>query len=167
MNSLSILLLNHLLNKSNTYFNYEISFHAIAKSELWLHISNELNSTAALLTIDKPSYLFILMTLILTPFALMANWNSIVIFNSKNLFFSILVWTELMLIITFSTSDLFIFYLGFEGLSLPVFFLIFLFGAELTKIRASIYFLIYSLTSSTFMALSIFLFYSQSGTTNV
>ena len=72
-----------------------------------------------------------------------------------------------MLIITFSTSDLFIFYLGFEGLSLPIFFLIFLFGAELTKIRASIYFLVYSLTSSTFMGLTIFLFYTQVGTTDV
>ena len=72
-----------------------------------------------------------------------------------------------MLIITFSTSDLFIFYLGFEGLSIPMFFLIFMFGAEITKIRASIYFLLYSLTSSTFMAISIFLLYSQFGTTDI
>ena len=72
-----------------------------------------------------------------------------------------------MLILTFSTSDLLIFYLGFEGLSLPVFFLIFLYGAEITKIRASIYFIIYSLVSSTFMAISIFIFYSQFGTTNI
>ena len=72
-----------------------------------------------------------------------------------------------MLFITFSTSDLFIFYLGFEGISLPVFFLVFVYGAEITKIRASVYFIIYSLTSSTFMAISIFLLYSHFGTTDV
>ena len=72
-----------------------------------------------------------------------------------------------MLIITFSTNDLFIFYLGFEGLSIPIFFLIFLFGADLTKIRASVYYLIYSFISSVCMALSIFLLYAQTGTTNI
>lgn len=167
MNSLSILTLTHLTSKSLVCFNYELSFDILSKSELWLHINNFTSVTSASLSIDKPSYLFILMTLILIPFSLMTNWNSIVIFNSKKLFFSILIWTEVMLIITFSTSDLFIFYLGFEGLSLPIFFLIFLFGAELTKIRASIYFLVYSLTSSTFMGLAIFLFYTQMGTTDV
>ena len=72
-----------------------------------------------------------------------------------------------MLIITFSTTDLFIFYLGFEGLSIPVFFLIFLYGAEITKIKASIYFIIYSFLSSVCMGISIFLLYSQFGTTNI
>ena len=72
-----------------------------------------------------------------------------------------------MLVITFSTVDLFIFYLGFEGISIPIFFLIFLYGAELTKIRAALYFLIYSLSSSTFMALAIFLLYTQFGTTDI
>ena len=72
-----------------------------------------------------------------------------------------------MLIITFSTTDLFIFYLAFEGLSIPVFFLIFMFGAEITKIRASIYFLLYSLSSSTFMAISIFILYAQFGTADM
>jgi NADH:ubiquinone oxidoreductase subunit 4 (subunit M) len=72
-----------------------------------------------------------------------------------------------MLILAFSTIDLFIFYLSFEGLSIPVFFLIYLYGAEVTKIRASLYFIIYSFLSSTCMAVSIFLLYSQFNTTNI
>ena len=72
-----------------------------------------------------------------------------------------------MLLLIFSTEDLFIFYLGFEGLSIPVFFLIFLYGAEVTKLRASIYFLVYSFISSTCMAFAIFLLFSQFQTLNI
>ena len=66
-----------------------------------------------------------------------------------------------MLFITFSSLDLFIFFLGFESITIPTFFIIYLFGSELTKIRASIVFLICSLTSSTFLTLTLISFYSQ------
>ena len=168
MNLLNLIILSHIFFKSNIILTYEIIFNSILKSALFLNINSVFfNLTNNLFSWDKTSYLFILLTLVLMPFSLLSNWNSIVIFNSKKLFYSILIWVEVMLIITFSTTDLFIFYLGFEGLSIPVFFLIFLYGAELTKIRASIYFLIYSLSSSTFMGIAIFLLYSQFGTTDV
>lgn len=72
-----------------------------------------------------------------------------------------------MLFITFSSLDLFIFFLGFESITIPTFFIIYLFGSELTKIRASIVFLICSLTSSTFLTLTLISFYSQFRTSNI
>lgn len=136
-------------------------------SKLLISVNTNFELGNTVFCLDNVSSLFILLVTLLTPLALLSNWNSIVIFNSQKLFFSLLIWIEIMLIIAFSTLDLFIFYLSFEALSMPVFFLIFLYGAEITKIRASWYFIIYSLLSSTCMALSIFLLYSQFKTTNI
>ena len=73
MNSLSILTLTHLTSKSLVCFNYELSFDILSKSELWLHINKFTSIISTSLSVDKPSYLFILMTLILVPFSLMTN----------------------------------------------------------------------------------------------
>jgi len=72
-----------------------------------------------------------------------------------------------MLLIAFNTTDLFIFYLAFKGISIPVFLLIFLYSAEITKIKASLYYIIYSFLSSTFLAIAIFLLYIQFSTSNI
>ena len=136
-------------------------------NSLLLFLSQYTTVSLNFFSIDKVSNLFILLTTLLTPFSLLSNWSSIVIFNSKKLFYSLLIWIEIMLLIIFSTEDLFIFYLGFEGLSIPVFFLIFLYGAEVTKLRASIYFLVYSFISSTCMAFAIFLLFSQTQALNI
>ena len=144
------------------YLSWDLKF-----SNLLINVNTNIELANIPFTLDKISYLFLLLTTLLTPFALLTNWNSISIFNTKRLFFSLLLWIEIMLIITFTTLDLFIFYLGFEGLTIPVFFLIYLYGSEITKIRASLYFIIYSFLSSTFMALAIFIMYSQFQTTNI
>lgn len=136
-------------------------------SNLLININTSFEIFNNLFYMDNVSNLFIILTTLLTPFALLTNFNSIIIFNSKKLFFSLLLYIELMLIITFSTGDLFIFYLGFEGLSIPVFFLIYLYGTEITKIRASLYFIIYSFLSASCMSISIFLLYSKFSTSNI
>ena len=63
--------------------------------------------------------------------------------------------------LTFYTTNLFIFYVGFEGLTLPTFFLIFLFGAEKLKFSAAKLFLIYSFTSSVLLSTAIGLIFLQ------
>jgi len=165
MNVVFIINLGYFFIKSHTFTYFELVDLSI--SELLININSNFQLFDSIFYVDNVSNLFIILTTLLVPFSLLTNWNSIVIFNSKRLFFSLLIWIEIMLIITFSTVDLFIFYLGFEGLSIPVFFLIYLYGAELTKIRASLYFIIYSFSSSTCMAVSIFLLYSQFSTTNI
>lgn len=72
-----------------------------------------------------------------------------------------------MIIIAFSAIDLFIFFLSFEGITIPTFFLIYLYGSEVTKLRASFMFLICSLSSSTFITLGLISLYSQFKTSNI
>lgn len=72
-----------------------------------------------------------------------------------------------MLVILFATSDLFVFYLTFEGLTIPTFFLIFIYGAEITKLRAAKLFLVYSFLSSTCLSLAISFLYVQFATANL
>jgi formate hydrogenlyase subunit 3/multisubunit Na+/H+ antiporter MnhD subunit len=72
-----------------------------------------------------------------------------------------------MLFFIFLTTDLFILYLSFEGLTIPTFFLIFIYGSDLTKLRAAKFFLIYSFFSSTLLSLAIILLYIQFQTTSL
>jgi NADH:ubiquinone oxidoreductase subunit 4 (subunit M) len=72
-----------------------------------------------------------------------------------------------MLIIAFYTTDLFIFYLAFEGLAVPTFFLIYIYGAEITKLRAAKFFLVYSFLSSTLLSIAIIELYTHFKTTSL
>jgi NADH:ubiquinone oxidoreductase subunit 4 (subunit M) len=74
---------------------------------------------------------------------------------------------EACLFIAFSSLDLFIFYICFEGITVPTFFIIYLFGAELTKLRASIVFLISSFLSSGFITIALVALYSQAKTSGI
>jgi NADH-quinone oxidoreductase subunit M len=71
------------------------------------------------------------------------------------------------MITAFYTTDIFIFYLAFESLTIPTFFLIYIYGSEVTKLRAGKYFLVYSFISSSFLCIAIALLYIQFGTTQI
>lgn len=63
--------------------------------------------------------------------------------------------------------DLFIFYICFEGITVPTFFIIYLFGAELTKLRASVVFLLSSFLSSGFITMALVSLYTQMKTSGI
>jgi formate hydrogenlyase subunit 3/multisubunit Na+/H+ antiporter MnhD subunit len=87
--------------------------------------------------------------------------------HSSYLFLFLLFWVELLLFVAFSSLDLFIFFISFEGITIQTFFLIYLFGSELTKFRASLMFLLCSLTSSAFITLGLASLYSSYRTSNI
>ena len=64
--------------------------------------------------------------------------------NQKSHFFDVFNKHQACSLRIYNTFYLFIFYISFEGITIPTFFLVYLFGAELTKIKASIVFLISS-----------------------
>ena len=66
----------------------------------------------------------------------------------------------------FVTLDLLLFYIFFEGILIPMFLLIGIWGSREEKVRASFYFFFYTLLGSVFMLLGIFQLYNQVGTTD-
>lgn len=73
---------------------------------------------------------------------------------------------ELLLVLTFTTTDLFYFYVFFESLLIPMFILIGVWGARERKIKASYYFFLYTLFGSLFMLFGVLYLYTITGSTN-
>jgi proton-translocating NADH-quinone oxidoreductase chain M len=73
---------------------------------------------------------------------------------------------EGFLICVFCVLDLFLFYIFFEGVLIPMFFCIGIWGSRERKIRASYLFFLYTLFGSLFMLLGIFYIFIKTGTTN-
>jgi NADH-ubiquinone oxidoreductase chain 4 len=73
---------------------------------------------------------------------------------------------ELLLVVTFTTLDLFYFYVFFESLLIPMFILIGVWGSRERRIKAAYYFFLYTLFGSLFMLFGILYLYFIIGSTN-
>lgn len=78
-----------------------------------------------------------------------------------------LLMIELFLLIIFSTLDLFIFYIFFEAILIPMYLIIGIWGSRERKIRAVYLFFFYTLVSSVLMLIGILYIYSITGTLNL
>jgi NADH-quinone oxidoreductase subunit M len=63
--------------------------------------------------------------------------------------------------------DLVVFFIFFEAVLIPMFFLIGSWGSRSRRIKASFYFFIYTLIGSIFMFFSILIIYFETGTTSI
>ncbi len=125
---------------------------------------HEISSYDFYLGLDGLSIYFVLLTTIITPIALLSNWNSI----SENVrsFVIIILLLETLLLAVFLVLDILLFYIFFESILPPLFILIGLFGSS-NKVRASFYFFLYTLFGSLFLLLSILAMSSIMGTTDL
>jgi proton-translocating NADH-quinone oxidoreductase chain M len=114
--------------------------------------------------IDGISIYFILLTTLLFPICILASWNSIKYLNRQYLV-SLLV-IEWLLIGVFTVLDILGFYIFYEGVLIPMFFIIGVWGARQQKITAAYYFFFYTLLGSVLMLISIMYIYSITGTTD-
>ena len=105
------------------------------------------------LGIDGISIYFVLLTTIIMPIALVANWNSIKQ-NIKS-YLIIMLLLESLLLGVFLALDMLVFYIFFESTLPPLFLLIGLYGY---------YIFLYTLWGSLFLLLSILTIYSIMGT---
>ena len=121
------------------------------------------NSYDIYLGIDGLSIYFIILTTLITPIALLSNWNSI----NENIrsFVIIILLLETLLLTVFLVLDILLFYIFFESILPPLFILIGLFGSS-NKVRASFYLFLYTLFGSLFLLLSILSMSSIMGTTD-
>ena len=78
-----------------------------------------------------------------------------------------LLLIELFLLIIFSVLDLFIFYIFFEAILIPMYLMIGIWGSRERKIRAVYLFFFYTLCGSIMMLIGILYIYSLTGTLNL
>ena len=78
-----------------------------------------------------------------------------------------LLLIELFLLIIFSVLDLFLFYVFFEAILIPMYLIIGIWGSRERKIRAVYLFFFYTLCGSILMLLGILYIYSVTGTLNL
>lgn len=116
------------------------------------------------LGIDGISLLFILLTALLIPISILASWYSIQ-YRVKEYMIMFLA-LETMLIGMFSALDFVIFYLFFEGVLIPMFLIIGIWGGE-RRVYAAYKFFLYTLLGSVLMLVAILTIYFQTGTTDI
>lgn len=106
--------------------------------------------------------------LILTAFIMMLCWFAgLQIRTHYKEFIFCLILIELFLIFSFAMLDLFLFYVVFESVLIPMFIIIGFWGSRERKIRAAYYFFLYTLFGSLFMLFGILYIYTITGTTDI
>ena len=115
------------------------------------------------LGVDGISLLLILLALVLTPIVILACWNEAEggRWSVKN-FFGLILILETMIVGVFAATDIFLFYVFFEAMLIPVYFLIGGYGTG-ARAAAAVKFLLYSLFGGLLMLASIIGLYVISG----
>ena len=115
------------------------------------------------LGVDGMALLLILLALVLTPIVILACWNESEGGRwSVKTFFALLLVLETMMVGVFAATDIFLFYLFFEAMLIPVYFLIGGYGTG-ERAAAAVKFLLYSLFGGLLMLASIIGLYVVSG----
>ncbi|MGH6826611.1 NADH-quinone oxidoreductase subunit M [Methyloceanibacter sp.] len=114
--------------------------------------------------VDGISLPFVLLTTLLMPLCILASWQSITE-RVKEYMIAFLVLETLMLGV-FTSLDLVLFYLFFEGGLIPMFLIIGIWGGP-RRVYASFKFFLYTLAGSLLMLLAIMAIYWEAGTTDI
>ncbi len=102
--------------------------------------------------IDGLSMLLILLTTFLTPLTLISSWSGIKHKVKEFTFF--MLFLELGMLGVFASLDMFLFYVFWEAMLIPMYFIIGIWGGE-RRIYASIKFFIYTMAGSLLMLVAI------------
>ena len=116
------------------------------------------------LGIDGISMPFILLSTFLTPLAILASWKAIQ-YRVRDYMIAFLV-LETMMIGMFASLDLLMFYLFFEGVLLPMFIIIGVWGGP-RRVYAAFKFFLYTLAGSVLMLVCMMTMFVQEGTTDI
>lgn len=106
--------------------------------------------TSWALGVDGISYLLIAMAAILTPICLLAAWDDEHEPGRVKTYFALMLLLEAFMVGVFAAADVLLFYVFFEAMLIPVYFLIGMFGGE-GRQRAAMKFLLFSLAGGLVM----------------
>lgn len=168
--SLGLLLVILIPRRNNNYSLYALTSSSVGfllSLRLWLNFDSSTPNFQYLtifgfpIGVDGISLYFILLTTFLFPICILASWGPI----HTKLFLGCFLTIEILLVLVFTVLDLLWFYIFFEGILIPIFLVVGIWGSRTRKIRASYFFFIYTLVGSLFILSSILYVYSVTGTT--
>lgn len=146
-----------MFDNTTSAFQYTISFK-------WL-VSGSGAYSSILFGVDGISLFYIILTTFLIPICLLASWDSIKFLDKP--YILCFIGLEILLIGVFTILDLLGFYILFEGVLIPMYLVIGVWGSRKEKITAAYYFFFYTLIGSVLMLLGILYLYSLAGTTDL
>ena len=114
--------------------------------------------------VDGISVLFVLLSTFLTPICVLASWDAIKV-RVKEYMIAFLV-LETLMVGMFCALDFVLFYIFFEGVLIPMFLIIGVWGGK-RRVYAAFKFFLYTLTGSVLMLLAILAIYLQAGTSDI
>ncbi len=116
------------------------------------------------LGVDGISVLFVLLSTALTPICIVASWESITVRVREFMLAFLLL--ETMMVGMFCALDFVVFYMFFEGVLIPMYFIIGVWGGP-RRVYAAIKFFLYTLAGSVLMLLALLLMWYVAGTTDI
>lgn len=116
------------------------------------------------LGVDGISVLFVLLSTLITPLAILASWSAIK--THVRDYMAAFLLLETFMIGTFVAQDLFLFYLFFEAVLIPMFLIIGIWGGE-NRVYASFKFFLYTLLGSVLMLAAMLYIFNVAGTSNI
>jgi NADH-quinone oxidoreductase subunit M len=114
--------------------------------------------------VDGISVLFVLLSTLLTPICVLASWESIKT-RVKEYMIAFLV-LETLMVGMFSALDFVLFYIFFEGVLIPMFLIIGVWGGQ-RRVYAAFKFFLFTLTGSVLLLLAILAMYVTTGSTDI
>ena len=134
-------------------------FQFVEKIE-WIPALN----TSYHLGVDGISVFFVLLSTALTPICVLASWKSITK-RVREYMIAFLI-LETMMIGTFVALDFLLFYIFFEGVLIPMFIIIGVWGGD-RRVYSAFKFFLYTLAGSVLLLIAIIVLHYESGTTDI
>nr|ABC47506.1 NADH dehydrogenase subunit 4 [Rhinophylla pumilio] len=146
--------------------------HSLLISILWLPIMNQFTDNTLNLSImffsDSLSTPLLMLTLWLLPLMIIASQFHLMneTITRKKLYISMLVLLQTFLIMTFTATELIMFYILFEATLLPTLIIITRWGNQTERLNAGLYFLFYTLIGSLPLLVALTYLQNSTGTLN-
>jgi len=117
---------------------------------------------------DGVSLVFIVLTTFITFLVMLSLGYNETLRRNKfyKTYFICVFLIEFLLLVAFTIADIMFFYVFFESILIPMFFIIGVWGSGSRKIKASYYFFLYTFVGSLFMLVGIIILLLETGSTN-
>jgi len=116
------------------------------------------------LGVDGISVLFVLLSTFLTPICILSSWE-VITKNVREFMVTFLIM-ETMLVGLFCALDFVVFYMFFEGVLIPMYLIIGVWGGP-RRVYSAVKFFLYTLTGSVLMLLALLAMWFYAGTTDI
>ncbi len=114
--------------------------------------------------VDGISVLFVLLSTLLTPLCILASWDSVQS-RVREYMIAFLI-LETMMVGMFSATDFILFYVFFEGVLIPMYLIIGVWGGP-RRVYASLKFFLFTFAGSVLMLLALLAMWFQAGSTDI